>query len=392
MKIGLILANPPGYSETFFNSKINGLQENGANVTVFAQTSNEEFKLCPVKTAPKVYANPIKQLIAMGVVYLALLPQLRRILRYIALERQEKTAWRLVFKRIYLNAHLLKADADWLHFGFATQALGSETVAKAIGAKMAVSFRGFDINAYPIKYPGCYDALWNQVDKVHSISDDLLHKAHALGLDKTTPNRIITPAVNLKSLSEISNKKSKNKVLQIVTIARLHWVKGIDLLIETAGLLKQKDVEFNWTVVGDGDQKSSERYRYHIYEKGLQNEVTLKGQQSHSSTLQQLSDADVYVQTSLNEGFCNAVLEAQALGKLCIATDVGGLPENIKDATTGWLVPKNNAGKLADKIVEVVSLSDAEKVKISTAARSRVAEEFTVEKQQQQFVKFYSEA
>src|SRR5690606_16415229 len=95
------------------------------------------------------------------------------IVRYIKLERKEGTRWVLILKKIYLNAYILKQKLDWLHFGFATMALGSETVAKAIGAKMAVSFRGFDIAVYPIKNPGCYKTLWKYVDKLHAISDDL---------------------------------------------------------------------------------------------------------------------------------------------------------------------------------------------------------------------------
>src|SRR5690606_28909922 len=102
--------------------------------------------------------------------------------------------------KTYLNAHLLKANLDWLHFGFATMALGSETIAKAIGAKMAVSFRGFDINVYPIKHPECYNNLWKHVDKVHSISQYLLNKAISLGLSVETPFVIITPAVQLDAL------------------------------------------------------------------------------------------------------------------------------------------------------------------------------------------------
>ena len=391
MKIGLILANPPGYSETFFNSKINGLQENGANVTVFAQTSNEEFKLCPVKTAPKVYANPIKQLIAMGVVYLALLPQLRRILRYIALERQEKTAWRLVFKRIYLNAHLLKADADWLHFGFATQALGSETVAKAIGAKMAVSFRGFDMGIYPIKNPNCYVSLWKYVDKVHTISDDLLQKAFNQGLSKSIPIQKITPAIDTAYFSTpFKLFTTIKRPIQILTVTRLHWKKGLVHTLEALKRVTRQDVDFQYTIVGEG--KEYERIAYAAYDLGLSDMVKFVGKKSREEIKKLYSQSELYLQYSIQEGFCNAVLEAQAMGLLCVVSDAEGLPENIVDGKTGWVVPKNNVDKLADKIVEVVSLSDAEKVKISTAARSRVAEEFTVEKQQQQFVKFYSEA
>src|SRR5690606_33804472 len=95
--------------------------------------------------SPKVSKNPLVQFLFMVKEYFLLLPYLPVVVRYIKLERQEGTAWTQLLKKTYLNAHLLKSKLDWLHFGFATMALGSETVAKAIGAKMAVSLRGFDM-------------------------------------------------------------------------------------------------------------------------------------------------------------------------------------------------------------------------------------------------------
>lgn len=389
MKIALVLSTPPGYSETFFYSKIKGLQKNGFEVTLFTQITREEFKLCAVKTAPKIYSNPVLQLVAMCAVYVSLIPNVVKLKRYVVLERQEKTTWTLLLKRIYLNAHLLKADADWLHYGFATQALGSEHVAKAIGAKMAVSFRGFDINVYPLKHPGCYQLLWKQVDKVHSISKYLLHQAHDLGLSIETPYQIITPAVADAVLEMESYNREQKKPLELLTISRLHWVKGIDLLIETAGVLKENGVDFLWKIIGDSDQKNTERYQYHIYEKGLQKHIQLLGKLTHEQTLIQLQQTDVYVQTSLNEGFCNAILEAQAFGKLCVATNVGGLSENISDTKTGWLVPKNKPLALANKIIEVCALPKSTQQQISQTAVSRVKAKFTTSEQQLKFVKFY---
>src|SRR5690606_21489460 len=158
------------YSETFFNSKIKGLQENGMEVRIYCQSKKEGFKLCPAIESPKVSRNPILQAWYFLKEFSILLLHLPVLLRYIKLERNEGIGMIQIFKKTYLNAHLLKAKVDWLHFGFATTALGSETVAKAINAKMAVSFRGFDINVYPIKHPNCYQILWKYVDKVHSIS------------------------------------------------------------------------------------------------------------------------------------------------------------------------------------------------------------------------------
>ncbi|MDC8000090.1 glycosyltransferase family 4 protein [Aequorivita todarodis] len=389
MKIGLVLSQTPGYSETFFNSKIRGLQRSGVDIRLYSQSKKDDFNLCPVILSPRVSSNPLLQPWFFLKEFFLLLPHLSAVIRYINLERKEGTGILQLFKKTYLNAHLLKANLDWLHFGFATMALGSETVAKAIGAKMAVSFRGFDINVYPIKHPECYKNLWKQVDKVHSISQYLLHKAISLGLSVETPFAIITPAVQLDALPMPKTITSASESIKIVTIARLTWIKGLDVAIAAMGILKEKDINFTYYIIGDGDQNYTERYKFMAYELGLKEEVVFCGKLSHKEVLEHLTTADLYVQPSLNEGFCNAVLEAQAMGKLTIASNVGGLPENIVDGKTGWLFENLSPESLAQQVERVLALSETDKKTISQNAQKRVMEEFNIEKQQSEFINFY---
>src|SRR5690606_22643071 len=127
MKIALILSQTPGYSETFFTSKIKGLQDNGVQVSLFCQGKNKDFTLCPVILSPRLSRNQLLQLWYFVREFAVLLPHLPTVFRYINLEQKEGRGFLQLFKNIYLNAHLLKAKLDWLHFGFATLAIGSET-------------------------------------------------------------------------------------------------------------------------------------------------------------------------------------------------------------------------------------------------------------------------
>lgn len=387
MKIGIVLSQTPGYSETFFNTKIKGLQHNGVDVVLYCQNKKSDFDLCPVIIAPKVSSNPFLQFWFFTKEFFFLLPHFPVVLQYINLELKDNTAFVQILKKTYLNAHLLKAKLDWLHFGFATQALGSETVAKAIGAKMGVSFRGFDINVYPLKHPDCYKSLWKHIDNVHSISQYLLNKAITLGLSAQTPATIITPAVQLDKLPVTNFINSED--VKIVTIARLTWIKGLDIAIAAMGKLKEKGVKFKYYIIGDGEKNYIERYKYMVYELGLNDNVIFCGKLSHQETLKYLATADVYVQPSLNEGFCNAVLEAQAMGKLTIVSNAGGLPENIVDGKTGWLFENHSPELLAQKIEEVLALNEEDKKTIPQNAKKRVMEEFNIEKQQSKFLNFY---
>ena len=389
-KIGIVLAKPPGYSETFFRSKIVGLQKNGFQVELFCQDNEENFNLCPTYTSPPRYKNVFLQLGSMLIIYLTLVSAAKNVINLVKLERAEGTGMSEILKKIYLNAHLIKSELDWVHFGFATLALKRELIARAIGAKMAVSFRGFDLDVYPLKDSDCYSLLWKKIDKVHSISRYLLNKAHYLGMPTNTEYEIIYPAVDQNLFGEIKRKTEKAKPLKIVTIARLHWIKGIDLLIKTAQQLKQENIGFEWVVIGGGEQKEEERYLFHIYEANLVEEVKLVGKLSHLETLKMLREADIYVQTSWSEGFCNALLEAQGLEVPSLAFEVGGIPENIEDQKTGWLVRKISSGGMVKKLIEVMELPNEELAKVAQAAKERVTANFTIEEQQQKFIAFYS--
>jgi len=390
MKIGLVLSSTPAYSETFFNSKIKGLQENGYEVVLFVQNKEPSFQLCPVFVAPKVHKNIIRQFIAFIITAIKLLPHLPRVIQFLKLEKQENTSRTEMLKKVFLSAHILPHQLDWLHFGFATMSLGKELVAKSIGAKMAVSFRGFDINVFPLKNPTCYNLLWQQVDKVHSISNYLLQESYNLGLSKTTPYSIITPAVTIEKQVIPTNLIVEKKII-ILTIARLHWIKGLDLAISAMKILKDKNIAFEYRIIGGGTNEYYERYQYQVYELGLQDCVFFEGKLSHAKTFELLQKSSIYLQPSINEGFCNALLEAQAFGKLCIATNVGGIPENIENNKTGWLINNFEASALASKIMEVLNLTEDEQQLVQFNAQQRVFQYFNIAQQQAAFKRFYSE-
>ncbi|WP_138434674.1 glycosyltransferase family 4 protein [Winogradskyella algicola] len=392
MRIGLVIPTTPKYSETFFNSKIKGLLENGFEVIIFTQTIASDFNLCKTVKSPRVSGSRFLVALNMIKVGFKLLFHLNNVIKYYKLLKSSGFALTTIFKRMYLNSHILSHSVDWLHFGFATQAIGSEYVAKAIGAKMAVSFRGFDINVYPLKYENCYLDVWKNVDKVHSISQYLVEQAYGLGLKKVIPFSIITPAVDdqiFKTITSKQNSVGQNQ-LTICSVARLNWIKDLTTALETIQLLKKTYPNLQYHIIGDGDIKERERYLFLVNQLGLEDNVVFHRKLSHNDTLELVGKSDIYLQTSLNEGFCNAVLEAQALGRLCVASDVGGLKENIIDGKTGWLVRSQQPNVFANKIIEVVQLPEAKKIAVSNNAVSRVQKNFTLSYQNFKFLQFYN--
>src|SRR5258706_4870352 len=252
---------------------------------------------------------------------------------------------------------------------------------------MAVSFRGYDLNVYPLKHPGCYRKLWERVDQVHAISRYLLEKAVALGLSPDKPNMIITPALSLDPDGEMRSKTELHNPVRILTVARLTWIKGLEYGIRAVGILKSMKIPVHYTIIGDGPEY--EKLLFDIHDLDLAAEVELVGKLGHTETLQSMAQSDVYIQPSLNEGFCNSVLEAQAVGCLCIASDVGGLPENIVNGKTGLLVEPRNPRALAEAIVSAIQLPLMKRKEFSQNAQKRIVENFGIEFHVEQWVKFY---
>ena len=390
MRIGLVLPNTPTNIETFFRSKIHGLKRTGHYVTLFVGDRNfsTTFEGCCVVPAPKVYRNRLVQIPVFLVRLMWLvLREPRRVWYFLELEREAGRPWREALENLYLNSHILPHCLDWLHFGFATMAIRREHVAKAIGARMAVSIRGYDIGIYPLKHLNCYKLLWRQVSKVHTISDDLLSLARKEGLPEHVSVQKITPAIDIKQFSMNDCKRILHRPLQLLTVARLHWKKGLEYILEGLALLYRRGYDFHYTIVGEGVEY--ERLVFAAHQLGIRDRVHFSGRLSHKEVKQAMDKADIYLQYSVQEGFCNAALEAQAMGLLCIVSDAEGLPENVLHGTTGWVVPKRRPELLSDQIEAILHMSSEQHEHIRCQAIERVRREFNLEKQQREFVAFY---
>ncbi len=391
-RIGLVLAGLPAYSETFFNNKINGLLERGNELVLFldkpAQQAPAKWKLV---NAPRVSRSvtPAQLFRFLGGLLWLMLRHSRTAWRLFRLERQDGHSLRHALETVYLNQHFLafRGRLDWLHFGFATRTLRRENVARAIGAQMSTSLRGFDISIYPLRHPGCYDRLWRKLDKVHTISEDLLGIAHRNGLSTDTRWQKITPAIEVDRFVNAQRRFFQEGIVRILTVARLHWKKGLDYGLLALRELKQRGIRLEYTIVGNGPDW--ERLHFARHQLGLEEEVRFCGRLPHDAVPKLLWEHDIYLQPSVQEGFCNAVLEAQAAGMLCLVSDAEGLAENVVDGQTGWVTPRRDFQALAERIWTTVHLPNEKLLATSANATQRIRKHFRIEQQIDAFEAFY---
>jgi glycosyltransferase involved in cell wall biosynthesis len=88
------------------------------------------------------------------------------------------------------------------------------------------------------------------------------------------------------------------------------------------------------------------------------------------------ADFDVFLLPSISEGLGLSLLEAMALGKPVVATEVGGIPEVVKSGVNGLLVPPENDRALAEAIIKILS-SKQMAFSLGQAAKNTVFDKFS---------------
>lgn len=386
MRIGLVLAATPPYSETFFRNKIRILTEHGFDVVLL--TDKQKGKIDNCKERVGYSAN--------GSFGLHLIKALFRLLfsfpQAIALAKANyKDGFSLKQNGLSLltSAHMLGQNLDWLHFGFATMAIGRENTAKAIGAKMAMSVRGSDLHVYPLEHPKCYQLAWRRIDRLHYISNYLYNLAIKDGFNtKTASSQLIKPAIDTNLFIPPATRCLNTKVI-ICTVARLHWIKGIEYILEALALLRQRGIDFEYHILGEGDDYK--RLFFAAHQFNLNDCVVFHGKKSQAEINEQLAISDLFIMYSLDEGFCNSVLEAQAMGCLTLVSNNPALMENVLDGETGWVVPGRNPKALAESVEKVLNLPEIDRRRIRENAMQRVKQTFNLNNQKQAFIHFYQD-
>jgi glycosyltransferase involved in cell wall biosynthesis len=129
-------------------------------------------------------------------------------------------------------------------------------------------------------------------------------------------------------------------------VANLRRVKGLDVLLEAAALLRRDHPGVQVAVAGDGPEREPlQRQRTAL---GLEGVFKLSGSVADVPAF--LASIDVAVLPSRAEGMSNAVLEYMAAGRAIVATDVGGNGRLLQHGVHGLLVPPDDPAALAGAI------------------------------------------
>ncbi len=148
--------------------------------------------------------------------------------------------------------------------------------------------------------------------------------------------------------------------------------KGFAVFVDAAAKVAAMRDDVGFVLFGDGPLRGD--LERQVGERGLTKRFHFAGFRSDVQRF--LPNLDLAVMSSYTEGLPVILLETGAAGVPTVATAVGGIPEVIDDAVSGWLVPAGDVSALANAIAHAVS--DSAKLRIvGDAARDRIRRDFS---------------
>ncbi len=199
-------------------------------------------------------------------------------------------------------------------------------------------------------------AALEQADWVTACSRQTLAEAEAfLGKSLSGKSEVIHNGIRCADFTEMTPYPHPRSY--ILAMGRLVPQKGFDVLLDAVALLVRENV---WTgdllLAGDGPEREALECR--AAQLGIGPRISFVGRADRERAVSLFAGCQLFVLPSRREPFGIVNLEAMAANKPVIATRVGGVPEFVEHAKTGWLVPPENPRALADAVRHLLGNPD----------------------------------
>ncbi len=376
-RVTAVVSEFPSGSETFIARKVTALSAAGLPITVLAAKLSEDAS----RVAAQSFRTGRRRAILRRP--LACAGVLRR-------SQQRYGATRRGARAAYYAVTLLDGDPEVVHFEFSGIGLLFQDALELLPSlPVIVSCRGAAEQITPLVEPerrNRLDRLFRRAAIIHCVSDDMASTVAKLGapVHKLVVNRpAVDPAYHYGRHARCHTSRAR-----ILSVGRLHWKKGYDLALLAVRRLIDRGYNLEYHMIGSGFEQ--EKLVFMIDALGLGAVVKLLGWRTPEAVRNMLEDATLLLLPSISEGISNAVLEAMAMEVPVVTTTAGGLSEVIDDGIHGFLAQPFDSNSLADTIERALAAPDLEV--IGRAARRRIEDDFTLDRQVTVFLDCYRRA
>lgn len=301
----------------------------------------------------------------------------------------------LLSSRILAGRDLARAIRDLrpalVHFQFGDLALGRLGQCEAQDVRSVVSFRGYDICYEGLDRPNFYQEVWNSATAIHTVSSDLMDKVLNRGCPPAHMRAVIHGSVDPEFFDPGDRRHcdaagTRDRPLKVISVGRLVWKKRHETSLRVVRELLDRGVNCKFTLIGEG--RLREEVVFEAHDLGIADNVAFIGAADRHQIRAELRTADVFLLSSISEGFSIAALEAQSMGVPVVCTDAEGLSENVESEVTGIVCSRRDHVALSDA-VERLALDPLLRQRMGMAGRARVCQRFTPDREIDGLEKLY---
>lgn len=285
-----------------------------------------------------------------------------------------------------------------LHARSRAPAWSAMLAARRTGARFVTTYHGTYNEGLPGKR--LYNSVMARGDRVIAISRfiaGVVRERHGVGDDRL---RIIPRGIDERRFDPAVVSPDRVAALRavwgvvpgrpvVMLPARVTRWKGQGVLVEAMARLPG---DAQALLVGDAGAKPAfeEELRARIAALGLAGRVRLVGHAADVPAALLLADVVVHASTDA-EAFGRTVIEAQAMERCVIASDLGGPTETVEQGVTGWRVPPGDPVALAEAMARVLAMAPTERAAAGARARAAVLAGYTTARMQAATLAVYRE-
>lgn len=381
MKIAYVMSRFPLLSETFILREMIEMDRQGFDIALYPlicqdqAVVHEEAKawvkkaICIPFVSLEVFVENIKAFFQNPVQYLSIFFQIFQG-NLSSFDFLSKGLY-LFPKAVYTAKRLKLEGVEHIHAHYATHpALLAWIVHKMTGISYSITVHSHDIyDCHAMLGPKLRAASFIATISNYNID----YMANLLGEWIREKSIIVRCGIDPSRFNPGRNERGK--VFKILQIGTLHWKKDQVTLVRAIGLLRDRNIPFQLTIIGEGEERP--KIEAEIRKLNLEDLVTLAGAKAQHEVAQLLQQADCYIQSSVSEGIPVAIMEALACELPVVATKITGIPELVLHEKTGILVEPGNIQSMADAL-QAMYLNSEQAKAMGKQGREWVLQEFTL--------------
>ena len=366
--IAYLIHTFPLWTSTFITDEVDILRRDGWTLRLFgvrppregeypadsARFLRETTYVFPV-SAPRLLTRHVRMALSRPIAYFR---TLWGALTWGSLTTRNRLRTLIHFaEAVYLHSDLVRTGCRHLHVHFAS---GSATIALFLNELTALSYsltaHGTDMFVERVLLPQKIShARFTRVGTRRNreylaalVSDDAARTIH-----------VIPFGVDLRRISPAAAPARHETTLRLLSVGRLVWQKGQATLLEACARLRDAGLDFRLTVVGEGQERHAlEGLRQTL---GLADLVDMPGAMTSTQVYEMYRQADLFVLSSVSEGFGLVVVEAMASELPVVTPALPGMDEIVSDGEDGRVYPPGSSQDLASIILELARDPDGRK-------------------------------